>query len=68
MAVSSKRTLLVSAYLPLQKVENRSSFPKTALLTTLQGDKGTALCMAKISEVFKFFLSGVVGLVWRVSL
>lgn len=67
MAVSSKRTLLVSVYLPLRKVQNRSSFPKTALLTTLQGDKGTALRMAKISEVFKVFLSGVVGLVWRVS-
>ena len=67
MAVSSKRTLLVSVYLPLRKVQNRSSFHKTALLTTLQGDKGTALRMAKISEVFKVFLSGVVGLVWRVS-
>ena len=64
MAVSSKRTLLVSAYLPLHKVGNRSSFPKSALLTTLKGDEGTALHMAKKSEVFKVFLSEVVGLVW----
>ena len=40
---------------PLHKVENRSSFPKLRLLTTLHGDEGTVLSMPKNRKCSKFF-------------
>lgn len=46
---------------PLHKVENRSSFPKLRLLTTLHGDEGTVLSMPKNRKCSKFFFTGAVA-------